>query len=192
VVSQETRENLRQRALERGSGNYKASKESREKLSQMRRGKKRNVTEKWLKAAREKGDKQKGSTLPEETKQKISESLKGRVVTEEHRENLSKALKGKYIGENSSGWKGGVSNDPYPLEFDRNLKRKIRRRDNQTCQTCFRDAKGLKGCVHHRDGDKQNCTMDNLILVCIVCHGQIHATKDTDNEMILKFRSELT
>lgn len=163
-------------------------------MSQIRRGKKRDVTEKWMEAARKNGEKRKGSTLSEEHKRKIGDAQKGRIITEEHRENLSNALKGKYTGEDSSGWIDGRSSDnnPYPPEFDQNLKRKIRRRDNQTCQSCFGDAKGKRGHVHHRDGDKQNCIIDNLILICITCHNQIHARKETSNELILKFRAELT
>jgi len=49
---------------------------------------------------------------------------------------MSEVNKGKYIGENSSQWKGGISFEPYPLDFNGKLKRFIRERDNYTCQLC--------------------------------------------------------
>lgn len=49
----------------------------------------------------------KGNTLSEKTKRKISESKRGKNLSECHKKKIGRALKGKYIGINSSGWKGG-------------------------------------------------------------------------------------
>ncbi len=49
---------------------------------------------------------------------------------------MSLSQKGKRIGENNPSWKGGISKDPYPLEFNSILRFKIRERDNFTCCLC--------------------------------------------------------
>ena len=35
-------------------------------------------------------------------------------------------------GENNPNWRGGLSKNPYPSEFNKKLKLKIKRRDNFT------------------------------------------------------------
>lgn len=79
-------------------------------------------------------------------------------------------------GENNPGWKGGVSFDPYSLEFNEELKERIRQRDGYMCQLCGLSNEdslqehGKKLSVHHRDEDKQNCGEENLITLCQSCH----------------------
>lgn len=192
-IRPETREKLRQRALERGQGKQIPGPETRKKMSEARKGKKKTVTKKWREAARKRGDELRGVPQDPETNRKRSETLKGREFTKEHREKLSEALKGKYIGPDSSGWIDGRSADrnPYPPEFDRYLKQKIRRRDKRTCQACFEPAERKAGHIHHINGDKQDCSPDNLVLVCITCHNKIHARNPDADENILKFRALL-
>ena len=55
------------------------------------------------------------------------------------------------------------------------LKFKVLERDRYICQICKKDVSG-KGLavVHHKDGDKQNNTMKNLVTLCKSCHPKIH------------------
>jgi len=39
-------------------------------------------------------------------------------------------------GENAPNWRGGIQFAPYPITFNNELKEKIRKRDNYTCQSC--------------------------------------------------------
>ncbi|GAH15014.1 unnamed protein product, partial [marine sediment metagenome] len=70
------------------------------------------------------------------------------------------------IGDKNPSWRGGISFEPYPPEFNVVLKRKIRERDNYTCQLCGAEGKD----VHHIDYAKENCEPSNLITLCRSCH----------------------
>ena len=138
----------------------------------------------------------KGIPCSQMTKNKISKSnkgiRKGIPFSEQHKINLSKALKGrvpgflgkhwteenkrksseKHKGENCHLWKGGISFEPYTIEFNKQLKKLIRQRDNYQCQLC-----GMPECenitklhIHHIDYNKLNCLPSNLISLCKSCH----------------------
>ena len=77
-------------------------------------------------------------------------------------------------------WKGGISFEPYGLEFNNQLREQIRLRDSYRCQECFRHQDELrtksnrkyKMNIHHIDFNKQNNNPDNLISLCRNCHAQ--------------------
>lgn len=64
----------------------------------------------------------------------------------------------------------------YPSEFNKHLTEKIRKRDNYQCKICgITQEEHLKIyekilCVHHMDGNKQNCEENNLITLCWPCN----------------------
>lgn len=111
---------------------------------------------------------------------KKKESLwnKPRKHSIESRKKMSLAQKGKPIPkmqlENHPNWQGGKSFEPYSLEFNKHLKKEIRKRDNYTCQQCRHKEKDLKRklSVHHIDYNKKNNSPNNLISLCVVCHAQ--------------------
>jgi len=72
----------------------------------------------------------------------------------------------------------------YPINFDESLKRKIRLRDNYTCQLCgiyqrdyLKLHLGQLG-IHHIDYNKQNCDEDNLITLCHKCNSKVNFNRD--------------
>jgi len=81
-----------------------------------------------------------------------------------------------YSGENAFRWEGGISFEPYSPEFNKKLKRYIRKRDNYTCQEC----KSIEGKldVRHMDYNKKNSNPDNLILLCTSCHMKTNANRN--------------
>lgn len=119
-----------------------------------------------------------GKTHSEETKAKMSATRMGHSVSEETRAKLSVAWTGVNnpmygrTGENSGNWQGGVSFEPYGIEFNDELKRQIRNRDNHTCQECHRMEEQLYCAldVHHIDYNKKNNSPENLISLCRSCH----------------------
>ena len=117
-----------------------------------------------------------GRNFSEERRQKISESCKGRPppsFSDEHRCKLSEAAKERYRDRTKNpNWQGGISFEPYDMGFDRNLKKKVKKRDKYTCQLCFRHALEFDRelAVHHIDYDKRHSSMDNLVTLCCGCN----------------------
>lgn len=78
-----------------------------------------------------------------------------------------------WTGENGPNWKGGVSFDPYSVDFNLSLKKSIRKRDRRRCQLCGeKGRRGKRLSVHHIDYDKANNDPGNLISLCRSCHGR--------------------
>jgi len=88
----------------------------------------------------------------------------GTHQSKDHRRKIGEAQ----IGEKNHAWRGGVSFEPHPPEFNETLKRKIRERDNYTCQLCGAEGKD----VHHIDYNKEHCEQPNLITLCRSCHSK--------------------
>lgn len=94
------------------------------------------------------------------------------------RKTLSEAREGKFTGEDNSGWKGGISNEPYAFEFNQELRERIRKRDNYICQLCGLTEEehlviyGQVLLVHHINYDKKNCEEDNFVSLCRQCHAR--------------------
>jgi len=80
-----------------------------------------------------------------------------------------------YSGENHPHWKGGVSFLPYSSDW-KEKRRKTLERDSYTCQKCgltneeSLDKFGEELSVHHKNGNKFDSEMDNLITLCRSCH----------------------
>lgn len=89
-------------------------------------------------------------------------------------EKMSVAKIGVFEGEDNPNWRGGISFEPYGLQFNSKLKEQIRKRDNYTCQECgfTQHILGYKLHVHHIDYDKQNNLENNLVSLCRPCHTQ--------------------
>lgn len=87
-------------------------------------------------------------------------------------------------GERNPMWNGGIGNEPYPLEFNVELKLKIRTRDHFTCQLCGmieEESQKMWGevlSINHIDYDKQNCEENNLITLCRFCNNKVNSNRD--------------
>lgn len=97
-----------------------------------------------------------------------TEFKKGMRHTEEWKEQNSIRMS----GSKHPNWKGGCK--PYTEDFNKRLKRQIRKRDLYTCQECgYTEAKlGYRLHVHHIDFNKENNDSANLICLCQSCHGK--------------------
>ena len=121
-----------------------------------------------------------GKHLGCDTKEKLRLANLGKRHAEETKQKLSAALLGKYTGSKSSGWRGGISFEPYSPEFNSSLKRRIRKRDSYACKICGTTEKqeGRNLSVHHIDYDKNNNKPENLISLCCSCHSKTNVKRE--------------
>lgn len=105
----------------------------------------------------------------DETRRKIALGHLG-VERPEHGEKMT--------GEGNPAWLGGKSYEPYSETFSPALRRRIRERDNFTCQLCFVPENGRKHAVYHIDYDKKNSRDENLTLLCIKCNTRVNKSRE--------------
>jgi radical SAM superfamily enzyme YgiQ (UPF0313 family)/5-methylcytosine-specific restriction endonuclease McrA len=116
-------------------------------------------------------------------RKKISEAARKRALSSDNpmfkEENRKKASL-RMRGCKNPAWKGGISKiyQQYPVEFSKRLKKKVKIRDNYTCQECGEFRKGKKLDIHHIDYDKNNNILCNLICLCSTCHTKTNFDRD--------------
>lgn len=77
-------------------------------------------------------------------------------------------------GAKNFNWNGGSSLQKYPTEFNRQLKRVIKRQNNSKCMICSARRYKHKFHTHHIDLNKNNCNPNNLVPLCSKCHNFTH------------------
>ena len=98
--------------------------------------------------------------------------------------NWKKGMKGYMAGEMSSNWKGGISFEIYPKEFNSALKLKIRTRDNFTCALCGKKEQeeikefGKSLSVNHINFNKKDCREENLNTLFTRCNSKINYDRE--------------
>lgn len=122
-----------------------------------------------------------GSKISEKTKKKMGLAHKGFKHSEEAKRKISETHK----GDKNGSWQGGISApNPYPKEFNSELKLKIRTRDNFTCCRCYKtEREELEELnrvlsVNHIDFDKNNCKESNLNTLCVRCNVDINRDRE--------------
>jgi len=177
------------------------SEETKQKISKSNKGKSKNkgriLTNEWRQKISEskKGQKpwNKGrrNVYSEDTIQKMSNSHKGKKLEKDHKQKISEKTKGinnpfygkkhteetiqklkSFVGELSSNWQNGKSFEEYGIEFTKDLKNSILKRDNYTCQNPDCNCKSGRLDVHHIDYNKKNNNPNNLIILCVNCHSK--------------------
>jgi hypothetical protein len=85
---------------------------------------------------------------------------------------------GIFAMEKNANWKGGLSFEQYPPEFNLNTKKLIQKRDDHKCMnpTCWN--KQTRLTIHHIDYNKKNCNEKNLITLCNSCNARANGNRE--------------
>ncbi len=163
ILSSKSRAKIRNALLGRKRPPF--SKEWREKISKATKGR-----TSWLKGLTKETD---------ERVRKLAEDPERRKKIGNAQRGEKNFFYGKDMsGENNPSWKGGISFEPYGIEFNDELKNKIRNRDNFICQTCGKKQNGRAHDVHHIDYNKKNNDPSNLITLCHSCHMKTNSNRE--------------
>ena len=150
---------------------WKPSIETRVKMSMLRKGKSRKALSSETKARISRATKGKKRSFV--TRLSLSRIIKEKWQDPNYREKMVQHLRSiRKCGPLHHAWKGGISHKPYPPQFTRRLRDSIRKRDQYRCQWCGTAQSELQRRlhVHHRDSNKENNNLDNLISLCYSCH----------------------
>ena len=132
-----------------------------------------------------------GKHFSQAIKDKISKSLSGEKNHMFGKKNPAHAERMR--GKGNPNYIDGRGNEPYTLEFNKQLKAIIRRRDGYKCQKC--------GCpeiennrrldIHHIDYRKDNCIPTNLISLCFKCNIAVNYNRPHWTEYFTKRIKEI-
>jgi len=111
-----------------------------------------------------------GCKISEKTRLKMRKASTRRWQVPEYWSQFSK--------ENHFNWKGGISFEPYSINWTQTLKRSIRERDGYACQLCGKLQGDEAFSVHHIDYDKKNCDPKNLVTLCRGCHTKTNYNRE--------------
>jgi len=114
---------------------------------------------------------QKGNKAQNNPNSEKNRFKKGHKVSTEQRIKIRNKLIGRNAGDKNPSWKGGLSFEPYSVDWTKTLKKAIKERDHYTCNLCNNQDDLV---IHHIDYNKKNCNPNNLITLCRKCHSKIH------------------
>ena len=91
-------------------------------------------------------------------------SVRCRGCSNKHRsKNRAETLKKIHFGKENGNWKGGVSS-AYYLKLQKEYLKNL----------CYFCQVNFKLSVHHKDGNRRNNQIKNLVVVCRSCHKKLH------------------
>lgn len=109
-------------------------------------------------------------------REQAKERGKKQAADPDWRRKIGESLK----GDKNPRWRDGMSATPYAPGFGRSLKRRIRKRDNFTCQLCGVTERelGYNFSIHHADYDRSNHDEDNLHTTCKACNSRVNTNRE--------------
>lgn len=82
-----------------------------------------------------------------------------------------------FVGPKGTNWRGGLSKERYPGNWQ-TVSRRVIRRDGGTCQNPECDGTSERITAHHIDHVKKNCAHWNLIALCAACNSRAGADRE--------------
>lgn len=130
-----------------------------------------------------------GKHHTEETRKKISSATSGannarwgKPFPQTSRAKISSAKRGKYCGPAASGWRGGVSFEPYCFKFNDEFKERVREFFGRVCVECGAPENGVRLSVHHVNHRKDACCAEGaaalFVPLCRTCHGKSNSNRE--------------
>lgn len=100
----------------------------------------------------------------------------GKKLSKQTREKQSLARIGRFVGEKSPSWLGGISFEPYTIDFNKQFKREIRKRDNYVCLKCgkHQEKENKSLCIHHINYNKKLTIKENCCSLCHKCNLEVN------------------
>lgn len=89
--------------------------------------------------------------------------------TKENIEILKKKARNRMLKEKNPRWNNGIFEYPNHYEMKKNRLIKLQQ-THRKCEICGKVA----NYIHHKDGSKNNHSLNNLIVICIKCHFILH------------------
>ena len=177
------------------------SKETREKMSLARKGKKLSEATKSKISISISGKNHPmyGKHHTEESKIKVSKTKLNQNlrISDKHKQAISLANKDKKMSNETKQkiscfaqgitleeWSEFISCKPYCQAWiDKEYRESIKERDNYECQNpdCWKTSGII--CIHHIDYNKKNCVPLNLITLCNSCNSRANYNKEYWIEM---------
>ena len=82
------------------------------------------------------------------------------------------------IGDKNPAWNGGTSYNKYCEVFRvKSFREIIFERDGYICQSPLCNKKTNRICLHHINYDKKECSLSNLITLCISCNSRANTNR---------------
>jgi 5-methylcytosine-specific restriction endonuclease McrA len=127
-----------------------------------------------------------GSNKGKHWKIKDTSKMKGKEPWNKNTKGLIKPNSGSFKKgtpiEKHPRWLGGISFEPYSVDWTQTLKRSIRERYHYICQICGKEPSVI---VHHIDYNKKNCNPENLITLCRNCHTKTNTNRNYWKEYLM-------
>jgi len=114
-----------------------------------------------------------GKQHSEETLAKLSAATTGErhpFYGKHHTEEALAKMGAAKTNERNPNWHGGVSFEPYPINWTRHFRETIRKRDNYTCTLCGKPQGKRRHSIHHINYVKGDLRLENLVTLCSDCH----------------------
>lgn len=96
--------------------------------------------------------------------------------------NMDLSIRYTLKGRRNPRWNGGTSEYPGSYEMKKN-RLKILEKTKGLCEICGNIGKQ----IHHRDGSRNNHSLDNLILLCLNCHYLMHKNSKCKTSKYIRF-----
>jgi len=78
-----------------------------------------------------------------------------------------------------------------PVFWDEKLRMNIISAQNCKCAMCNADVSEIIPHLHHIDYNKMNCSRENLVFLCVRCHGKTNSNREFWKQLLIEKQKEI-